>query len=156
MNLGQYVLRIVCAAVLCGLAQLLFSQSPLQGLVKVVTGLILTVVVLSPCLETDSWQWPLDFENIASQGEAAVSAGESVANSVLSQRIQEQTRTYILNKASEFGAELSVEVQLQEESPYAPCGARLVGTVSPYVKKIITDHLCRELGIPEEEQIWIS
>lgn len=155
-EVGQYCLKIVSVTVLCGLVQLLFSQSSVGGMIKAVTGLMVTVTVLSPCLDRTDFRWNMAFEDITLQSALAIETGESAANSALTQSIQEQTRTYILNKASELGAELTVEVELLEESPYTPCGIRLAGTVSPYVKEKLADYLYRELGIPEEEQTWIS
>lgn len=152
----QYILSVICMAIVCGIVQMLFPSGTVASVVKILSGLIVTIAVLSPLLQEKVLQWDLTFESIVSDGEAAVAEGQTAAEDALAQLIKEETQTYILNKASALGADITVEVQLRSEYPNEPASVTVRGAVSPYVKQQLANCLSQELGIAEEDQIWIS
>jgi len=73
----------------------------------------------------------------------------------MAQSIIDSTRAYILEKAETFGAELTVEVMLDDSSIPVPSGVRIRGNISPYNREKLGSIIQRDLGIPTEAQIWI-
>lgn len=155
-SVRQYVLSVICVVIVCGILQLLLHSGMSASVAKFLSGLIVTITVLNPLLGDDLLHWDSAFEEISVSGELAVAEGEAAAQNLLIQHIKEKTRTYILTVASQMGADVSVEVQLQKEYPNAPQTVTIKGAVSPYVKQQLAACLRQDLGIAEEDQIWIS
>ena len=150
----QYILSVICVVILCGLAQILFSGS--SSLVKLITGLVVTITVISPLLRNGKLSLDIYFDQITIDSQWAVKEGEEAAMQTTCEFIKEKTETYILDKAAELGAGISVEVSVDEDTPPVPDGVTVKGTVSPYTKKQLIDCISQELGIAEEDQVWIS
>lgn len=155
-SIRQYILSVICIAVLCGLAQALFSKSSTHTLVKLITGLMVTITVIGPLLRQTDFSLGAYLDRISADGSWAVAEGEEAAIQAMSARIKEKTETYILDKAVQMGATITVDVKLEEGMPPTPAEITVKGTVSPYVKKQLSDCLRNDLGIPEDKQIWIS
>jgi hypothetical protein len=68
----------------------------------------------------------------------------------------QKTQAYILNKASELGADITVELELGRDSPYLPKKVTIFGTSTPYAKQQMVEFMESELGIAKEDQRWIS
>ena len=81
-------------------------------------------------------------------------SGENAAREAMAERISQQTKAYILDKAQALEASLTVEVILDDAGIPTPCGVRISGKVSPYAKGVLSDYMEKELGIPREEQRW--
>ena len=152
----QYILSVLCAGILCGIAQTLFPKSSVRAMIKLITGLIITVVVISPILQGGSFSLDLYMDNIAADGDQVIAEGEKAAMQAVSERIKKRGEAYILEKAAQFGAAITVDMELDASIPPVPKGITISGNVSPYAKKQISASLRDDLGIPEDDQIWIS
>ena len=155
-SIRQYILSVICMVIVCGVLQLIFQEGANASLIKLISGLIVTITVLSPLLKDKILQWDLTIENIATDGGLAVEEGERVAENALTGLIKEKTQTYILTKASEMGTDVTVDVEVQEMYPNTPKAVTIKGKVSPYVKQQLANCMRQDLGIAEEDQIWIS
>lgn len=153
--LREYILSVICTAIVCGVLQILVPNGTSATLSKMISGLVITISVLSPVMNDHIIDWDNQFDHIISDSIFAVSAGENVASDLLKERIIKDTETYILTKASELGANLSAKVDLSSEYPNQPIAVTMKGNISPYLKKQLTANIVTELGIPEEKQIWI-
>lgn len=152
----QYILSVICIAVVCGVLQMLIPKGTAAALFKVISGLAVTITVLSPIVNEQMLQWDYSFEHMVSDGTIAASDGQRAAGDLLKQHIREDTEAYILSKASDWGASIVVNIELASEYPNAPVAATMKGNISPYAKKQLSASLTGDLGIPEEKQIWIS
>ena len=74
---------------------------------------------------------------------------------MLRQIITDETRAYIMDKARSYGAEIQVEITLSRANPPVPEGCTIWGQISPYVKQQLKKILITDLGIPEENHLWI-
>lgn len=155
-SLRAYILSVICAAVICGILQMLVPKGTVSTLIKVITGLVVVITALSPFINEEIFRWDLQFDRIVSDGSAAITAGQDAASELLKERIKEETESYILTKASAMGITLAAEVEVASDFPNAPERVILNGNVSPYGKQQLTSYLSSELGIPEENQKWIS
>lgn len=154
--LGQYVLSVICIVILCAIMQMLVPTRSAGALVKMVTGLVVTVAVLSPVLKDRVFQFDIRLENIMEDGKQAIAEGETLSSESYTHLIKEKTQAYIENKASGLGIAIRAEVSVHKEYPNAPETVTIRGVVPPYAKKQLSQSICDALGILEENQIWIS
>ncbi len=155
-SMRQYILSVLCVVIVCGLTQTLFAEGTMQALIKWIGGLVVTVTVLNPLVKGELFQWDMAFSDLHVNKEIAIEEGLQIGEEALSARICESTCAYILNEASDMGANVEVEIELQESYPYQPEQVRICGAVSPYIKQQLSNLLERELGITEDHQIWVS
>lgn len=155
-EIRQYFLSVIAMSLLCGIAQLFFAGSNLDSIVKLVTGLMITIAVVSPVVRNQDFNLGSYLESISFDGSWVVMEGQEAAQHATSERIKQQTESYICDKAAEIGAVITADVTLDEQEPPMPSQVTVRGTVSPYVKKQLKFYLQKELGIIEENQLWIS
>ena len=155
-EIGKYLLSIVGAALLCGIAtNLLGDKGALGAAVKLLAGIYMTLTVIAP------WgQFSLDEvtdlkEQITADGEQITLSGQNAARDAMAESIIASTRTYILDKAESLGAELTVEVMLDDSQIPVPNGVRIRGNISPYNREKLSSIIETDLGIPTEAQIWM-
>lgn len=153
---AQYVLSVVAVSILCGLIQVLAGKEGVHsGVVKMMTGVVLTVAVFSPVTKVEFTNLEDYIDTMESMRDTAVWDGELRADDSLRDIITEKTRTYIMDRAAELGATLQVEVSLNSEELPTPDTVTISGEISPYVKQQLTQIIQKELGIPKERQEWM-
>lgn len=155
--LGRYILSVTAAAIIFGILQSLFDKKGSPGaLMRLIGGLFLAFTVISPVAELNlntAFEMPWDY---AQQGSAAAFQGEEIAQEQLEGIIKERCRTYILDKARDYQAQLEVEVTLTQDEIPVPAAVRLQGSISPYAKSALQQWLEEDMGIRRENQIWIG
>ena len=148
-----YILSVICAAFLCAIVSAMVEKKSTVGMVlKLICGIFLTFTVVKPI--TDIRLEDMDFLSLELSQEA-----QAVANMGVSQRegdiaaiIKQELRAYILDKALDLGATLSVDVTLDEE--LIPGSVTLTGSITPSTRAIMESILEADLGIAKENQIW--
>ena len=154
-QLRNYVITVVAAAVICAVINALMDKKGTHGaIVKMLTGLFLTVAVLSPWVSIRISDWnsfSMDLE--AAAGEA-VAVGEEMAADAMKGIIKEKAEAYILDKAASMAINIEVEVMLDSADLPLPEKVYLKGSASPYAKERLCQCIAADLGIPEEKQIW--
>ena len=156
-EIKQYILSIVCMGTLCGIIQLSFSgKNSTSSAVRLITGLVLTVTVLSPLMHIDV----LDLESIlhlaSIETQGIVAEGEQAAEDQMATLIKQRTESYIMEKAKDFGLGICADVELENTMPPVPRRVTVIGPVTPYAKKQLSLCMREDLEIAEENQIWIS
>ena len=151
----KYILSVICIVMLCGIVNILLPTDK-NSLMKLVTGLIVTAVVVSPILHTKTINLDGLFSEFAGNKELAVAEGTMAARHVSNQFIKTKSETYILNKAEEMGAHINVEVVLSDADIPVPAEVSVKGMESPYVKEQLSACIQNELGIVKDDQTWIS
>ncbi len=153
--LRTYLLSVTAAALVCGIVQrLLTSKGTAANISKMVCGIFLALVAVGPLAKLQLGaigDLTGSFELQASQ---AVSDGQAETKKALREIIKSRTEAYILDKASLYGSELSVSVELSDDSIPVPVSVRLSGAVSPYAKNQLQTILEKDLGIAKEHQLW--
>lgn len=151
----RYFLCVICTVVLCGILRGLFSSGN-DPLIKFVTGLAVTVVVLSPLLNEKRIDLRISLDDVLSDSQIAVENGVLAAKETSAEFIKEKSEAYVLNKASEFGAQIDVNVTLSDTDLPTPSHIAVSGLISPYAKMRLREYIRDELGIDEDDQEWIS
>lgn len=73
--------------------------------------------------------------------------------------IEEELRTYILNKASERGLQITgirLEMRWQTEGCWLPWSVTMTGSGSESERRAFQRELEAELGVPSERQQWVD
>ena len=155
--LREYVISVAAAAIIVGILMNLTSGKDTSGvLLRLIAGLFLAFTVIRPIAGLDIGNIGTYFTALSEDGTAAVTEGENLARDAYCSYIKSQTEAYILDKAEGYGAELTVEVYLNEGDKVVPAGVRLRGNVSPYGKACLQNMMEEELGILKENQLWIG
>lgn len=154
-GLKGYLLSITVAAIICSIIKsVLPGKSKYSGILKLLTGLFLTVTVLSPLVKFEFGEISGYIDHLSMDGKAAAQAGEWMAREEAAQLIKKQLETYILDKANSLKLDMKVEIVLNEAGDLRPSQVRLKGAVSPYAKEVLSRYIANDLGIPEEQQKW--
>ena len=152
--LRQYVISVVAAAMLCGIVTRLFPQGNAKQVGKLICGLFLAYTVLSPISRVDFSRLP-DFSlQCMEDGEEAAAMGENLARDSMADIIKEESEAYILDKAADLHANLTVEVTIGEGS--LPAAVTISGEASPYARRQLQAMIESDLGISKENQKWIG
>ena len=154
-RLGSYALSVISASIIAAIISSLFDgKSGMSGIIKLVSGLFLTFVVISPLAKLDFSSVNSYLENFALEGVEAAAVGENLAREAEADIINARVQAYILDKADVLGAQLDVEVVLDQDN--IPVSVRLEGNISPYAKAQMARIMTEDLGISKEQQIWIG
>ncbi len=153
----SYILSIVIAAIISAAAGLLLPPKTTVGqITKLLSGILLIVTVISP-LTNISFRHIGDYlTGLSSTADAYINDGHSAMQADIDAIIKAETETYILDKASELGLQIDVEVSLDENNHSIPCSVTVIGKFSPYSKENLSGYITNTLGIAKEKQKWIS
>ncbi len=150
--LGEYLIGVTVAAVICSVVKKLGSKGTLGAVLRLVTGGFLALAVLSPWVgikvedfKNFTFEFQQEAEQLTEQGQQA---GEEALCNVIKQR----TAAYILDKAQSLGAEIQVDVILNEK--HIPVRITVTGALSPSAKGVLSAYMEDTLGIKREAQVW--
>ena len=152
----DYVLGITAAAMICTVSLCFAEKGPMEPMLKLICGLILTFALVQPVLNISAGNWSalgIDFEE---KGQQAAEEGKVQAENTVRQLIKQETEAYILDKARELHLSIRASVTLSDQALPVPESVTIEGTVTPYGKSRLSLILTRELGIAKENQKWIS
>ena len=154
-SLREYILSVVCAAILCGIIKGLAGKTGgSTPVMKLLCGIFLTLSMVKPLMEIKLEDLTDYTRDLHTEAVAASAQGEEIYDSLLKDRIIASTESYILDKARELSMELDVEVSLDQDQ--IPREVILKGEWEEPRKRELQDILASELGIAKERQIWIG
>lgn len=154
-SVRNYVISVLAAAIICSIINRWSDGKGTHAAVlKLLTGVYMTLTMLSPLIQINLARADAYFEWIAADADIAVQNGQSLARESAADIIKSQTEAYILDKAAFWELNLTVEVTLSESDPPVPRSVVLKGAVSPYAKNQMSKWLDNELGISEDHQTW--
>lgn len=154
-SIKDWMLGIVSAALICAAATSLIKSGDASGkMAKMLLGLFMALAVFQPMVDIrfdDIWQIG---DEVWQQGQSSADTGKNAASHAWAEGIKASAEAYILDKAKNFDAQLTVNVTVDASSPPRLNGVQLSGQVSPYARKLLGDIIANELGIAEEDQQW--
>lgn len=154
--LREYVLSVSAAALLSGvICSICGNQSFSGAAVKLVCGMMLTLVVMRPLIRIRITDLEQALDSVRSAGQLQAQEGVDYASQAMMQLIKDKTAAYILDKAEQFHASVQVEVGVTDDRIPIPDHVTIEGDISPYAKTKLQEYLESELGIPRENQRWI-
>lgn len=155
-GLPAYILSVTAAGILCGIAvRILDEKNPNSRIVRLLAGILLAITVIKPLAKFEIGSVDDFWEELDGEGALAAQNGIQYAEEAAADIIKSRVEAYILDKSASLGATLRVEVMIENGTVPQITGVRLAGQVSPYARTRLTGILRDELGIAEEQQIWI-
>lgn len=152
---SKYIIAVVAAAIICSTVRVLVgNKSAPAAIVKLITGLLLTVTMITPLTNIKFSDISNYIDDFSLESEAVVDVGSSYAAEKTAAIIKARTEAYILDKAKVLGANVVPNVILSNDPPYRPCSVTMTGNVSPYAKQRLMAFITQDLGISEVDQIW--
>lgn len=149
------LLAVVAAAIICGIVTRLFGEKGTQGaLAKMICGLFLTFTLLHPIGDFRIGDIGDIADRYSAEADQAVSAGMAMTKDALRESIKARSEAYILDKAEQMHAELTVRIGLSEDDIPVPQSIKLTGKISPYTKNRLQTIIEENLGIDKEHQEW--
>ena len=154
-GIGKYIISIVAAIVSCSVLTGLVSDSKgATGLVRILCGVFIAITVVKPLLGIDLEDLSTYWNGIHIDGDAIAQEGRSAAITESSVSIKQELESYILEKADDLDTAVDVDINLTDEFPPMPESIEITGSVSPYNKRVLSEYIYNEIGIPEDKQIW--
>ena len=115
----------------------------------------MTLAIIAPLCEVRLNEFNDLREELTIEAEQLSQSGQNAAREAMADSIKQAAQSYILDKAETLGAQLTVEVMLDDSTIPTPCGVRIRGNISPYLREQLGSIIERDLGIPTEAQIWM-
>lgn len=147
----SYIITVTACAMICSVVLTISKSGSCKTILRLLCGIFLTVTIFSssdmtlpsPAVFSDDFRYA---------GELSAAIGEELALDAVGAIIKERTEAYILDKASNLGLTLQVDVILSQNN--------IPETVwlnpEPYAedKEILSQMIMTDLGIPKENQKW--
>lgn len=153
--IAEYLLSVTGAAIISAVVlRMLEVKGSAASIAKMLTGIFMALTVIGPITQVRISDLLDLFPEISVDARQAVAQGESSAKNALAESISTQVEAYILDKATQLGVRLTVEVELSQDTFPVPVSVRLHGNISPYAKTRLQSILSDDLGIEKENQIW--
>ena len=152
----NWIRSLAAASVISALARQLTPPGPVRKVTGFACGVMLLSMLLSPVLRADPGVLAAASADYRSTAAKLTEDMEAQEKQLLRVYIQQQTAAYIVDEAQRMGAEdLKAEVLAKwREESWVPYEVSLSGTVSPEIRKRLSEYLRAELGIPAERQRW--
>lgn len=155
-SIREYLTTILCAAIIGAIVMHLTGKNQFcSGILRLVTSVFLSICVVAPLLKIEMEDMSGYLNSVDTDAKSIVSDVSNTIKEETTTIIITQTQAYIEDKAALYGAQISAKVSLSDQSPYVPEAVELKGDISPYNKKVLTQLIKDDLGIPEEKQTWI-
>lgn len=152
-HIKQYILALVAISILCSfLVSVTSAKGPQSNAIKIITGLAIVCVMLSPLIDFQFTQITDHFAMASANANDIVAAGEAMAENAMQDIIKESFASYILDRAKTLNVNLQVEVTLSES--FTPESVQLKGSITPYARSVLQEYIASELGIAKERQHW--
>lgn len=152
-NWKQYLFSLLICSLTCGVVSQLISDTGKKALIHLICGIIFSICILFPLTQ-------LKFEDFCdvpvwnqSAAEIYIADGKKTAAEAQAKCIEAECEAYILDKARTLGADVMVQVTLNQAQ--IPVFAELSGEAAPYAQRELEKILMTDLGIPKENQKWI-
>ena len=154
-ELGRYLLSVSAASMLLCVGQALLPNGAVRRIAAFAGGILVVLAVMSPIIDIDYNHLLSSFEQFEIERGEIKTDSIAVNRSLMTDIIKERCRTYILDKARDLGAELTVEVSLSEDEVYPlPVHVILTGSATVEQQKKLSECIAEDMGIPVQRQEW--
>lgn len=154
-GITAYFLRVIAAALICSIFLSLAKTASAKRILRISCGAFLMVVALSPLLSLRLGELGDYLQALQTEAEQQAAVARDDVTRRLQAIIKENTEAYILDKAEQIGAAITVDVQLAADKDYPyPTAATLSGVYTQAQKETLQEILEVELNIPRAQQNW--
>lgn len=149
------ILSLIGGAMVCGVILSLVPKGQFEASLKLICGVFLTICLLHPLM---NFSYPsLSDELLPEEAfapEDVFLRGEDFARRELCQRIKQETKEYILDKADAMNICVSAEVTLSDTDIPVPTAVTIYTSADLSAREALSRILSEDLGISKENQLW--
>ena len=153
--LGQYILSVILAALICGILSSMVSVSG-KAWMQLLCGLVMIICLIRPFSGLQDLDFSLIDDTIQQDGNHWSIEGEKMARNAMSDIITQNSQAYIMDKAEQLGIHVRVKIHVSNDTIPVPVGAELYGEVSPYARLQLESLIEDALGIAKENIRWMQ
>lgn len=153
--LRQWIIGLCAASVITACAQSITPGGAVKKVLRLICGLVLTLVLVAPLGELDMDSYALSLASYRSRVAALTEELDETEKRLDRLYIEEGCAAYILDEAHALGLEGRVEVSAKwRDDCWVPWEASLHMSGTEEQHRRLAARLTAELGIVEERQYW--
>ncbi len=151
----SWILSVVAAGLVTAVLPELLKEGMVKQTVRFVCGVVVLLLVAAPIADFEPEAFAQYLTQIQMEQDMLETGIPVEQEKILQRIIQEKTEAYILDKAGELGAEITVSVTVEsgEAYPY-PSEAVITGVLTDAQQKSLATCLEQNLAIPKERQVF--
>ena len=151
-----YLLRITAGAFAGAILLAALPKGTPRRVAAMLCGLLMLLLALTPLAELDYDSLAEAISLLELEKEEARTGIEIQNQELVASIISGRVQTYILDKASSLGMQISVELEMETRAatPY-PCGVTIRGATAPTQKQQLQTYLEQTFAIAPERQVWL-
>ena len=151
-----YLLRITAGAFAGAILLAALPKGTPRWVVAMLCGLLMLLLALTPLAELDYDSLAEAISRLELEKEEARTGIEIQNQELVASIISGRVQTYILDKASSLGMQISVELEMETRAatPY-PSGVTIRGAATPTQKQQLQTYLEQTFAIAPERQVWL-
>ena len=146
----SWLVSVICTAMAVAVAESIAPPGGMKKIVSLTGGFLLLLVLVQPLEDLRPNAFQLEYTAYQLSVERRQQELEKEQREELQALIEQQTAAYISDRADLLG--LSVSVRVETTADHVPVPA-LVEVVGPRSEEL-AQWMEKELGIPEERQVW--
>lgn len=152
----EYLLRLTVAAFFSSILLCIVPNGLGKKAATLLCGLVMLLLALSPLVKLDEQQLAAAISRLELEQEELRTGVEVRNRELIGQIISQRVRAYILDKATQMGMQLEVEITMNTDAatPY-PTGVTLHGEATPAQRQKLGAYLEQTFAIAPERQVWL-
>lgn len=154
-ELRNGLLAVIGAGLLTSVLLEFLQEGAVKQTVRLVGGLLIALLILAPLTDLELGDFGQYLSQVQMEQEMLKTGIPVEQEKILNQIIQEKAEAYILDKAAEHGAAITVSVTVTAGDAYPyPYKASVTGTLTDAQRRALEQELEQNLGIPKERQVF--
>ena len=152
----QWIVAVTCAAMAAAVLQALLPRGGSGAAARLAGGLLVLIATVQPLLELDYDSLAQSLAQLRLGQDVSAQARGQVNSDVLEELIEEQTRSYILDKAEQLGmsCQVSVTCRRGEEGIPFPSAVSVSGAFTQEQADRLAQIIEGDLAVPVEDQTY--
>lgn len=155
-GIREYLLRLTAGALLSAMLLVLLPNGTLRKTAAFLSGLVMLLLALTPLTQVNYDMLSETISRMEWEKEEARTGIEIQNQALIARIISGRIEAYILDKASELGITITVELEMQTQAstPY-PRAATIHGAAGPMQKQQLQAYIEKTFAIPMQRQVWL-
>ena len=151
-----YLLRLTAGAFFSAGVLALIPKGTPKKAAAVLCGLVMLLLALTPLAQLDYDALSEAISRLELEKEEARTGIEIQNQELVASIISGRVQTYILDKASSLGMQISVELEMETRAATLyPSGVTIRGAATPTQKQQLQTYLEQTFAIAPERQVWL-
>ncbi len=153
-SLRSYFLQIVASCMICAIAAVMVKTPSIQKIVRLLGGLLILLVVLSPLMDLDLQGAASSLTRAFGDDSAEMEQAQADAAEHFATQVRKATEDHIELIASRMGYTVQAQVTVSQEEVPVPTAVEISGSLSAEEILALSEYLELQLGIAKEDQTW--